>query len=187
MIFVGIAAFIGYWWLWFTGCESPACRVIGVYTHKVTTLAEYKEYLTGADLYVIHCAASLRFDCEGLRDEVVQYFHEGMLNDPSIRSKSLTEAERHSLVGAWRQDRALHLKNSVTVSPFPIFSVSLESWVEQVSSLLESDQARRFPASKDMWLFMAVRRLFDAVVLHSEYIKKEIPITEKSKCDRRQD
>lgn len=165
-------------WLFFRGCENPACRTLGVYTHRVSTISDYKDYVAGVDLYTRHRAASLRFECDVLREEMTRVLRESMVNDADLNltGKVRDEVTRLGLLGASRKGRVLHFTNDVTVG-----GEGLDAWAVQITAMVAKDPDNR----EDGWAAAAIRRLFDQVVLHAGDREVGVPVRSdaRSRCD----
>jgi hypothetical protein len=170
VVIVGIAAYLS---LYFSGCEQPVCRVIGVYKYRVNTLPEYVDYVAGSDLFRIHGATSLAFSCEALRDQLTETLHETMVAEaPLGNSKKLRdEVVRLGLLGARREGKILHMMNNVTVG-------GLDAWAQQLRSMLENEPKD----VREQWLPVVMKRLFQLIVLHSGDKQVQIDLPGKYKC-----
>ncbi len=70
--------------------------------------AEYRDYIEGADLYSINRAASLSWACNSLRDQLTEFTHKSMLEDPllGLSATNRQEVEKLQLLGARREGYA---------------------------------------------------------------------------------
>ncbi len=171
-----VGGLIVWTYLWLTGCEQPLCRVLGVYTYRVATLEDYREYIEGADLYKIHRASSLKFECDLLRDQFTDFMHKTMLAEAPLGSKNQVreEVERLELLGARRENKTLHMMNDVTVG-----KEGLDEWSEQLKSLLQEHPENE----KGSWTITMLKKLFDSVVLHAGNKEMSLHIEKRFKCD----
>lgn len=172
-VLAGLAAWL---WLFISGCENTACRLIGVYTYRVNALPEYVDYVTGSDLYRIHRAASLAFSCGILRDQLTKTLHESMVAEAPLGSTNVVRDEvvRLGLLGAKREGKILHMMNDVTVG-----KEGLESWAQQLRRMVESEPQN----VREQWLPVVMKRLFHSVVLHAGGTQVQIDLPGKYKCN----
>lgn len=185
---IGIPAFL-YVFIYGYGyvsslCEHPLCRIIGLYTYKVERLDEYLAYVRGEDLYRTHGASSLKFDCEKLRDQLADAYHQFTVKEIAEQLSwqqdgvMLKEVERLRLLGAWREGKTLHIANAVTVDRAQLSEWRSE-WRDRLSSLVTSGNA----AEGKEPIILVMRRLFDAVVLHVGNDQGRVSVRERWKCD----
>lgn len=160
-----IAAIAGWLRLYISGCENSACRVIGVYTYRVADLSDYRDYLAGIDLYRLHGAASLAFNCQSIREQFAEQITQMMVEETALaRTKdSRTEARA--------EGKALHITNT--------YAPKLDSWAADTTTELKSDPQDK----KRFWQVLAMRRLFDSIVLHQNGQTATIKMTERYACD----
>ena len=73
--------------------------------------------MTGVDLYSHYRAASLRFECDALREQITRILADSMVNDSDLNlsEKVREELTRLGLLNTRREGRVLHLTNDVTV------------------------------------------------------------------------
>ena len=78
---------------------------------------DYKDCVTGVDLYSHYRAASLRFECDALREQITRILADSMVNDSDLNlsEKVREELTRLGLLSTRREGRVLHLTNDVTV------------------------------------------------------------------------
>lgn len=171
-----VAALAAWLWLFFHECERPVCRVIGVYTYRVSTLPEYINYVAGSDLFHIHDAASLAFSCDTLRDQFTKGLHEAMVAKAPLGSNTNAlrdEVTRLGLLSAKHEGNILHLTDDATIG-----KEGLKSWAQRVRRAVESE-----PQSvREQWPTVVMKRLFEAVVLHAGDTEVRIDLHDKYKC-----
>jgi hypothetical protein len=153
-----------------------ACDLLVGGTYEVKRLDEYVDYLAGRDLYREKRVGALKFYCNDLRDQVVDFLHQSMLNDPELKLKGVLreELERLKLLGARREGKTLHLMNDVTVG-----AEGLNAWQAHITELVSKDPKD----IKKNWVPAVIRRLFDSVVLHAGSSQVTVAINYRPKCD----
>lgn len=174
--FIGSAAFFAlvlmYMYFSFFGhCTRPACRILGVYTHKVNDINDYADFLNGYDILSKYSAEKLIFDCDELRKQASQEINEIMIQDEGVNiilgtgnSPLKNEIIRLGLLGARQDGATLRLMNYVIVG-----EGELPKWGNKFKLLLRENN--------DI-LMKLINNLFDKVILESTDGKRHI-YTEK--------
>ena len=115
-------------YLRFIGRRHPVAKFIGAYEHHVATLGEYVRYkIDPKRFYDEHSAATLSFDCERIRDDLVK------LTQSIISPELSTSAE----TTVWREGRTLHLADRSVAG-----SEAFAAWKNQIFKLATTQHPR---------------------------------------------
>jgi len=185
---VGGAVFLvllaGYAYLYFRGWEHPLGKLVGVYRHRVSTVAQFCEQLRGEDLFDKYNASSLSFDCEAVRNDFTSSLHSSIVADNSTLvggpGPAMDEIVRLRLLGAWRERDVLHIAN-LSISdedPFTKFT----PWKTQMAKAVAK---RVEPTDEDYCSLKTLQILFAEVWLHGgegEDARLPVPGTKFQAC-----
>ena len=151
-------------------CPWPACRYVNLNTYTITTLEEYRRFLSNEAVFkAVHRVAGVRFDCSALRDDVVTALQSGRLvlelSTPTVPQKNTVQS---NLLRAWRQGRILHLENNRLES-----EQELETSAARVQEMVVRQQ-------QDGLSFLP--RLFRGLIIHVHNKQKPMVLFSDEPC-----
>ena len=151
-------------------CPWPACRYVNLNTYTITTLDDYRLFLSNeAGFKAVHRVAGIRLDCSALRDDVVTGLQSGRLmlelSTPTVPREHTVQPD---LLRAWRQGRVLHLENHMLES-----EQELETWAARVQEMVARQQ-------QDGLSFLP--RLFGGLIIHVHNQQKPMILFSHEPC-----
>jgi len=151
-------------------CPWPACRYLNLNTYTITTLDEYRRFLSNeAAFRALHRVAGVRCDCSALRDDVVRALQSRRLmlefSKPTVPQENMVQSD---LLRAWRQGRILHLVNNMLES-----EQELETWAAGVQEMVVSQR-------QDGLSFLP--RLFGGLIIHVRNKQKPMVLFSDEQC-----
>lgn len=151
-------------------CPWPACRYVNLNTYTITTLDEYRRFLSNEAVFkAVHRVAGVRFDCSALRDDVVTALQSGRLvlglSTPTLPQENTVQP---NLLRAWRQSRILHLENHMLES-----EQELETSAARVQEMVARQQ-------QDGLSFLP--RLFGGLIIHVHNKQKPMVLFSDEPC-----
>ena len=156
--------------LFLVRCPWSVCRYLGLHVYTITTLHEYREFLSDEVAFAeSHRAVTVRLSCSQIRDDVVRGLNDGRLAlSPAKEASGATTAEEGRQLRAWRQGMVLHVarKSSATLHDH-------EQWATRVNQALaqiEHEEVAVLP------------RLFGGVIVHSEKTQQPTVLFAKERC-----
>ena len=127
-VFVVLASIATCFYLRFIRWRHPFAKFIGAYEYRVGTLGEYVRYkLDPKRVSDGHSAAALSFDCDRIRDDLVNLTQSIISPELSTSSETIV----------WREGRILHLIDR-SVSGSEAFS----AWKNQISKVATTQHPR---------------------------------------------
>lgn len=142
------------------GWHHPAAKYIGAYNHRVATLGEYIRYkLDPKRFRDARDAASLSFDCERIRDDLVKL-------SQSIISPELSISAETTV---WREGRTLHLADRSIAG-----SEAFAAWKNQISKLATTQQP---PVTGHYGTLL--QALFASVTIHGANAREDFSVETK--------
>ena len=136
-------------------CPWPVCRYWNLNTYTITTLDEYRRFLSNeAEFAALYRLRPVTVDCSAVRDNVVAMLQGGRImlgprNEPNVVQRDLVQP---GLLRAWRQDRILHFANTRLQR-----QQELETWAVKIQGMV---------ASENQGELAVLPRLFGGVIIH---------------------
>jgi hypothetical protein len=151
-------------------CPWPACQYLNLNTYTITTLDEYRRFLSNqAAFKALHRVAGVRLECSALRDDVVAALESGRLmlglSESGIVQQDMAQP---GLFHAWREGRVLHLVNNMLEA-----RQDFEAWAAKVQETVLSqkeDELSYFP------------RLFGGLIIHIHNKQKPMVLFSDEPC-----
>jgi hypothetical protein len=126
LVVLGLVATCFY--LRFVGWSHPFAKYIGAYKYPVATLGEYVRYRADPKrFYDGNSAASLSFDCERIRDELVKLTQSIVSPELSTTTETIV----------WREGRTLHLTDRSVAG-----SEAFAAWKNQIVKVATAQHPR---------------------------------------------
>ena len=151
-------------------CPWPACRYVNLNTYTITTLDDYRQFLSNETMFKsVHRVAGVRCDCSALRDEVVTALQSGRLvlelSTPTVPQENTVQP---NLLRVWRQGRILHLENNMLES-----EQELETSAARAQEMVVRQQQDGLP-------FLS--RLFGGLIIHVHNKQKPMVLFSDEPC-----
>lgn len=151
-------------------CPWPACQYLNLNTYTITTLDEYRRFLSNqAAFKALHHVSGVTLECSALRDDVVTVLQSGRLmlglTKPALVQDDMAKP---GLFRAWRQDRVLHVANNMLEN-----QRDLETWAAKVQETVVSQ--------KDGELSF-LPRLFGGLIIHVHNKQKPMVLFSDEPC-----